>query len=177
MAGTWMAQTGITAMIIDKKPSRTQVGHADGVESRTFEILDSFGMGDGVWKKANRTIDLSIWVSTDFVHLFNALKFESICCIDIKQPSFTDILRKDDGEPGGIQRGALLNNCNPGLSHFQEATLGQAQIEQKFLDFIDTSNSVQIKWNTCPVDLTLCEASDSPVRVDIESCISGTEVR
>jgi hypothetical protein len=63
MAGTWMAQTQISAIIIDEKPCRTQYGHADGIESRTFEILDSFGVGDNVWKNANRTIDLSIWVS------------------------------------------------------------------------------------------------------------------
>lgn len=87
------------------------------------------------------------------------------------------IREKDDSQPGGIQRGALLNNCNPGLSHFQEATLGQAQIEQNFLDFIDTSNSVQVKWNTCPIDLTLREGSDHPVGMEIETCISGTEVR
>lgn len=68
MAGTWMAQTGIKAMIIDKMPCRTQRGHADGIESRTFEILDSFGMADSIWKHANRTIDLSIWVSTGSNH-------------------------------------------------------------------------------------------------------------
>ena len=63
MAGAWMAQTGNTAIILEKEASRTQYGHADGIESRTFEILDSFGMGEEIWNKANRTIDLSIWVS------------------------------------------------------------------------------------------------------------------
>ncbi|CAI7630645.1 unnamed protein product [Penicillium glandicola] len=142
MAGTWMAQTGVNTIIIDKKPYRTQFGHADGIESRTFEILDSFGLGENVWKIANRTIDLSIW---------------------------------NDRELGGIQREALLNNCNPGLSHFQEATLGQGEIEQNFLDFIESSNSVSVKWNTCPIDLMLCKASDHPVKLDIETRTSETE--
>ena len=62
MAGSWMAKTGIKAIIVDKKPSNTPVGHADGLESRTLEILDSFEIGEPIWKQANRTIDLSLWV-------------------------------------------------------------------------------------------------------------------
>ncbi|KXG45467.1 Monooxygenase, FAD-binding [Penicillium griseofulvum] len=61
MAATWMAQTGIKAMLIDKKAQRTQVGHADGVESRTLEILDSFGLAESIYRDANLTIDLCLW--------------------------------------------------------------------------------------------------------------------
>ncbi|CDM35428.1 Aromatic-ring hydroxylase-like [Penicillium roqueforti FM164] len=142
MAGTWMAQTGIKAMIIDKMPCRTQRGHADGIESRTFEILDSFGMADSIWKHANRTIDLSIW---------------------------------NDCESDGIQRQCISNNCTPGLSRFQEATLGQGQIEENFIDFIQESSSVEVKWNSYPVDLNMCEGSDYPVRVTVEMRTSERE--
>ncbi|KAJ5357910.1 hypothetical protein N7541_005068 [Penicillium brevicompactum] len=142
MASTWMAQTGIKAILIDQKPQRTQYGHADGVESRTFEILDSFGLSDTIWKNANRTIDLSIW---------------------------------NDCEPGGIRRRSLMNNCNPDLSRFQEATLGQGQIEQNFLDFIEASNSVEIKWNTNPLKLTVSEGSKYPVRVNAQMRESDTQ--
>ncbi|CAI7668888.1 unnamed protein product [Penicillium bialowiezense] len=142
MASTWMAQTGIRAILVDQKPYRTQCGHADGIESRTFEVLDSFGLGDSIWNSANRTIDLSIW---------------------------------NDCEPGGIQRRSLMNNCNPNLSRFQEATLGQGQIEQNFLDFLETSDSVEVKWNTKPLDLTISEGSDHPVRVNLQVRKSETE--
>jgi phenol 2-monooxygenase len=62
MAGIWMARTGVKGMVIDQKPCRTQSGHADGIESRTLEILDSFGIGEKIWNEANRTIDLCLWV-------------------------------------------------------------------------------------------------------------------
>ncbi|KAJ5336907.1 uncharacterized protein N7506_004929 [Penicillium brevicompactum] len=137
-----MAQTGIKAILIDQKPQRTQYGHADGVESRTFEILDSFGLSDNIWKNANRTIDLSIW---------------------------------NDCEPGGIRRRSLMNNCNPDLSRFQEATLGQGQIEQNFLDFLEASNSVEVKWNTNPLNLTVSEGSNYPVRVNAQKRESDTQ--
>lgn len=75
MAGAWMARTGVKALILDQKACRTQAGHADGIESRTLEILDSFGIGKDVWKKANRTIDLALWVSWHFSPM-NTLIFE-----------------------------------------------------------------------------------------------------
>ncbi|KAI2791487.1 hypothetical protein POX_c04348 [Penicillium oxalicum] len=142
MAGAWMAQTGNTAIILEKEASRTQYGHADGIESRTFEILDSFGMGEEIWNKANRTIDLSIW---------------------------------NDDEHGEITRSTVRENCNPALSRFQEATLGQGQIEQTFLDFIDASHLVAVKWNTGPIDLTVCEESDYPVRVVVATRVPGAQ--
>ncbi|KAJ5385000.1 Monooxygenase FAD-binding [Penicillium concentricum] len=61
MAATWMAQTGIKTILIDQKALRTQAGHADGVESRTLEILDSFGLGETIYRGANLTIDLCLW--------------------------------------------------------------------------------------------------------------------
>lgn len=84
MAGAWMARTRVKTLIIDQKSCRTQAGHADGIESRTLEILDSFGIGDDIWKKANRTIDLALWVSWHFSsvgHLedFNFGTFSRIC--------------------------------------------------------------------------------------------------
>ncbi|KAJ5766030.1 uncharacterized protein N7511_003646 [Penicillium nucicola] len=146
MAGTWMAKAGIKAVIIDKSPCQTQRGHADGIESRTFEILDSFGLGDRIWRSANRTVDLSIWEKNDY---------ESI----------------------GIQRTDLMYNCTPGLSKFQEATLGQGQIEESFIDFIEGSNSVEIKWKTHPVDLTINEGTDHPIQLVVETRTSESEAQ
>jgi 2-polyprenyl-6-methoxyphenol hydroxylase-like FAD-dependent oxidoreductase len=62
MAATWMAQTGIKTLVIERKPSHTKAGHADGLESRTLEILDSFGIGAAIWTEANRTIEVCLWV-------------------------------------------------------------------------------------------------------------------
>ncbi|KAJ5115005.1 Monooxygenase FAD-binding [Penicillium alfredii] len=143
MAGTWMAQTGVKAMIIDQKSCRTQTGHADGIESRTLEILDSFGIGEYVWKKANRTVELSLWNETR----------------DKK-----------------IEREGLLTNCNPGLSRYQESTLGQGEIEQHFLDFIQSHECVEVEWNTFPIDLNISQRDSShPVELRIQTKISDSK--
>ncbi|KAL1849062.1 hypothetical protein Plec18170_007721 [Paecilomyces lecythidis] len=61
MAAAWMAQTGVHALLIDKRSDHTQNGRADGLESRTLEILDSFGLADKVWAEANHTVEISLW--------------------------------------------------------------------------------------------------------------------
>lgn len=49
-------------MIIDQKSHQTRCGRADGLESRTLEILDSFGLADKVWAQANHTVEIALWV-------------------------------------------------------------------------------------------------------------------
>lgn len=65
MAAAWMARGGIKTIMIDQKSAHTGKGHADGVEARTFEILDSFGIGEKCWAQANRTLEVCIWVSDE----------------------------------------------------------------------------------------------------------------
>ncbi|OJJ42343.1 hypothetical protein ASPZODRAFT_2122335 [Penicilliopsis zonata CBS 506.65] len=135
MAGAWMARTGVKTLIIDQKPCRTQSGHADGIESRTLEILDSFGIGEGVWRDSNRTIELSLWYQ----------------------------------QQGVLQREAVMQNCNPGLSRYQECTLGQGKIEQRLLDLIHAHDCVEVQWNTSPVDLRVNIPGEYRIEMQIQT--------
>lgn len=62
MAAAWMARTGIRTLVVERKSRPTDAGHADGLESRTIEILDSFGLGQKIWDESNHTIDICLWV-------------------------------------------------------------------------------------------------------------------
>jgi 2-polyprenyl-6-methoxyphenol hydroxylase-like FAD-dependent oxidoreductase len=62
MAAAWMAQTGVKTLLIDEQPDHRTNGRADGLESRTLEILDSFGLADKVWAEANHTVEICLWV-------------------------------------------------------------------------------------------------------------------
>ncbi|KAG2026541.1 hypothetical protein GB937_001321 [Aspergillus fischeri] len=64
MAAAWMAQMGVKTIIIDQKSHQTRCGRADGLESRTLEILDSFGLADKVWAQANHTVEIALWGAT-----------------------------------------------------------------------------------------------------------------
>lgn len=52
MAALWMARCGIKARVIDKRDAGVRTGHADGIQCRTLEILESFGIVDRIWKES-----------------------------------------------------------------------------------------------------------------------------
>ncbi|KAF7595400.1 hypothetical protein BBP40_006395 [Aspergillus hancockii] len=61
MAACWASQYPIKTRIIDKKSGRTPTGHADGINSRTMEILDSFGVADFILRQAVCNMESSYW--------------------------------------------------------------------------------------------------------------------
>ena len=61
MAATWAARCGIHARIVDKRGSKIFNGQADGLQSRTLEILDSFGFADRVWKESYHLLEVCFW--------------------------------------------------------------------------------------------------------------------
>lgn len=62
MAALWMARAGVRTLVVDRNSGPTEAGHADGLESRTIEILDSFDLGHTIWNESNHTIDICLWV-------------------------------------------------------------------------------------------------------------------
>lgn len=62
MLSTWMARLGVKTLLLDANHEPVQRGHADGLDPRTFEILDSFDMADSICKVANPTLEMGIWV-------------------------------------------------------------------------------------------------------------------
>ncbi|EMC94079.1 hypothetical protein BAUCODRAFT_124812 [Baudoinia panamericana UAMH 10762] len=61
MLAAWASQFNVSARLIDNQAERTGSGHADGLHSRTLEILDSFDVVDGVLKDAYRVNELASW--------------------------------------------------------------------------------------------------------------------
>ncbi|XHG01763.1 hypothetical protein AWENTII_005133 [Aspergillus wentii] len=55
----------MSTRIIDKKEGRTETGHADGIQSRTLEILESFGILDPILKQGIHDVDMSHWVTNE----------------------------------------------------------------------------------------------------------------
>ncbi|KAJ7443884.1 FAD binding domain-containing protein [Mycena galericulata] len=53
MLGCWLARTGIKARIIDRRATKVTRGHADGVQCRTIEVFQSFGMAERIQKEGN----------------------------------------------------------------------------------------------------------------------------
>lgn len=62
MAACWAAKYDISVRVIDQKPGRTPTGHADGLQSRTLEILDSFGLVELILKQGVADVESCYWV-------------------------------------------------------------------------------------------------------------------
>jgi phenol 2-monooxygenase (NADPH) len=62
MAAMWAAVYQLKTIIIDRRESRIVNGHADGLQSRTLEILHSFGFGDQIYKEASLMQEVCFWV-------------------------------------------------------------------------------------------------------------------
>lgn len=62
MAACWAAKYDMSTRIIDQKSGRTRTGHADGIHSRTLEILESFGFIDPVLRQGVRDFEMCYWV-------------------------------------------------------------------------------------------------------------------
>ncbi|RAL17099.1 putative phenol 2-monooxygenase [Aspergillus homomorphus CBS 101889] len=61
MAAYWMARCGIDARVIDKRGIKIFRGHADGLRSRTLELLDSMGVAQRVLQEGHELFSMSSW--------------------------------------------------------------------------------------------------------------------
>ncbi|KAJ7573876.1 FAD binding domain-containing protein [Mycena floridula] len=49
-----LAKQGITVRVVDKRPERISTGHADGIQPRTIEIFQSYGLAERFLREANQ---------------------------------------------------------------------------------------------------------------------------
>lgn len=101
MAAVALASQNVKVGILEKNASRPERGRADGLEPRTLEILNSYGLLDSWWRHASNTVELSVWVSFP-----SSLVFGNLCCRRPKSISRTRELN--------IRFRSLVssNNCN-----------------------------------------------------------------
>lgn len=62
MAACWAAKFDMETRIIDNKRGPTPTGHADGIQSRTLEILESFDCVESIIQQGVEDVGLSYWV-------------------------------------------------------------------------------------------------------------------
>jgi len=60
-AATWLARYGLTCKIVDWRPGPLEVGQADGVQCRTVEVFDSFGIAGELLREAYHVLEVTFW--------------------------------------------------------------------------------------------------------------------
>ncbi|KAF2873777.1 FAD binding domain-containing protein [Massariosphaeria phaeospora] len=61
LAGTWLARYNIPCTILERRPGPMEIGQADGVQCRTVEIYDSFGLAEEVLREAYHILEVAFW--------------------------------------------------------------------------------------------------------------------
>ncbi|KAJ5641818.1 hypothetical protein N7490_005818 [Penicillium lividum] len=60
-AATWLARYGIRCKILERRDGPMKMGQADGVQCRTVEIFESFGIGEELLREAYHVVEVSFW--------------------------------------------------------------------------------------------------------------------
>lgn len=60
-AAVWLARLGIKCKILEKNSGPMQRGQADGVQCRTVEVYESFGLSEDLLKSAYHVLELAFW--------------------------------------------------------------------------------------------------------------------
>ncbi|TKA62142.1 hypothetical protein B0A49_09077 [Cryomyces minteri] len=62
-AAAWLARTGINCKILERSSGPMQLGQADGVQCRTVEVFESFGLAEDLLKAAYHVLEVAFWSS------------------------------------------------------------------------------------------------------------------
>ncbi|KAI1871577.1 uncharacterized protein JN550_004571 [Neoarthrinium moseri] len=60
-AAVWLARCGIEYKILERRPGPLEMGQADGVQCRTVEVFESFGLSEDLLKEAYHVLELAFW--------------------------------------------------------------------------------------------------------------------
>ena len=60
-AATWLARCGISCKVLERRDGPMTLGQADGVQCRTVEIFESFGIGEELLREAYHVLEVAFW--------------------------------------------------------------------------------------------------------------------
>lgn len=64
-AALWLSRCGVNYRVIEKRKGPLEVGQADGVQTRTVELFDSFNIAEDLLRDSYHVLELAFWVSPD----------------------------------------------------------------------------------------------------------------
>ena len=62
-AALWLARCGVQYRILEKRPWQLEIGQADGVQCRTVEIFESFGLAEELLRESYHVLEVGFWAS------------------------------------------------------------------------------------------------------------------
>lgn len=141
-AATWLAIYNIPFTILERRSGPLEIGQADGVQVRTVEIYDSFGLAEDLLREAYHIYEVCFW-GTD-----------------------------DDNDQRGIKRKSRSIDTEQGLSHLPHVILNQARMNGLMLGKMEkimkekgtwkagTANGIEYGWTVTGIELDQSVVAD-----------------
>jgi phenol 2-monooxygenase len=130
-AATWLTIYNIPFTILERRSGPLEIGQADGVQVRTVEIYESFGLSEELLREAYHILEVCFW--------------------GVDEDGST-------GGKGGIKRKSRSIDTEKGLSHLPHVILNQARMNGLMLGKMEsllkekgrwkegTSNGIEYGW-------------------------------
>ncbi|GAB1212779.1 hypothetical protein ATERTT37_001926 [Aspergillus terreus] len=126
-AATWLAQYGVDCKILESRSGPLDVGQADGIQVRSVEIFESFGMAEELLREAYHNIEVAFWGSN---------------------PTSSGM---------GIVRKRSAHATTPGLSHMPRVILNQARFNEMWLEAMRRRNGQEVDYGHKVTKVTVDE--------------------
>lgn len=139
-AATWLAIYNIPFTMLERRSGRLEVGQADGVQCRTVEIYESFGLSEDLFREAYHILEVCFWGNED----------------------------DENGKPKpGIKRKSRNFDTEQGLSHLPHVILNQARMNGLMLDKMDVilkeksgKGSIEYGWQVKGLEVDSLKKDD-----------------
>jgi phenol 2-monooxygenase len=139
-AATWLAIHNIPFTMLERRSGPLEIGQADGVQCRTVEIYESFGLSEDLLREAHHILEVCFWGSDD---------------------------DEDGEEKAGIKRKSRSIDTERGLSHLPHVILNQARVNGLMLSKMDTilqekngKGKIEYGWATKDVQIDSSSKDD-----------------
>jgi phenol 2-monooxygenase len=139
-AAVWLARFGINYKILERRDGPLKIGQADGVQTRTVEIFDSFGIAEDLLKEAYHVLEVAFWAPD----------------------------AEAQGEVQGIKRTRYAADKETEISHQPHVILNQARLNALMMGELGPSPPVEYECEVKGVEVDEEAAKDPgayPVRV------------
>ncbi|KAK8113928.1 hypothetical protein PG999_005997 [Apiospora kogelbergensis] len=118
-AGIWLARCGISFKILERRDGPMRHGQADGVQCRTVEVFESFGIEGALLREAYHVLELAFWAPSDSIGLDGG---------DCASGGLSKLAKAGGQKSRGITRTHYAPDTEPGISHMPHVILNQARM-------------------------------------------------
>ena len=137
-AAVWLARYGVPYRILERRPGPMEVGQADGVQCRTVEIFEGFGISEELLREAFHVLEVAFWAPTDGA-VNGGVN-------DVNSVNGVNGVNGGREVCDGIHRTHFAADTLPGLSHLPHVILNQARINGLMIELSQKVGKPNIEY-------------------------------